>query len=518
MLEKSVIVIGAGIAGLSAGCYAQMNGYRTRIFEMHTIPGGLCTAWKRKGYTIDSCIHWLVGSKPGRSMNRYWQEVGMVQGREFLDLEEFVRVEDEQGRTLSLYTDLDRLEQHLLELAPEDEKLIREFVSAARRLVNFDSPPDRLPGMKGMLEYAGEMLKLVPALPVFPRWGKLSMGEFSARFKNPFLRQAMASTWGEDFPVIAFMMTLAWLHDHNAGYPIGGSLPLALAVEKRFKDLGGEIHYGSRVEQILTEGGRAVGIRLADGREERADIVISAADGHATIFNMLDGRYLDDRIRGYYDHYKLFPPIVYLALGVKRSFDGEPQIISGTVFSLDEPLRVGDKDLQRLEVRIQNYDPTLAPRGHSVIYMILETGYEYWKDLYAEDRERYDAEKQELALRVIRRLEKRYPGLEADVEMVDVATPVTFESYTGNWRASWEGWLPTPDNLMARMSRTLPGLENFYMVGQWVQPGGGLPSGVMTGREVVGMICKQDGRRFSTSLPSEKHPAGQTALHQAGAD
>lgn len=66
-MEKSIIIIGAGIAGMAAGCYGQMNGYRSRIFEMHDKPGGLCTAWERKGYTIDGCLHWLVGSS-----TRYW--------------------------------------------------------------------------------------------------------------------------------------------------------------------------------------------------------------------------------------------------------------------------------------------------------------------------------------------------------------------------------------------------------------------------------------------------------------
>ena len=64
MAEKSLLIIGAGIAGLCAGVYAQQNGYASKIVEMHTLPGGLATAWKRKGYTIDGCIHWLVGSSP----------------------------------------------------------------------------------------------------------------------------------------------------------------------------------------------------------------------------------------------------------------------------------------------------------------------------------------------------------------------------------------------------------------------------------------------------------------------
>ena len=73
-MTKSIIVIGAGVAGLSTGCYGQMNGYQTQIFELHDKPGGLCTAWKRKGYTFDGCIHWLSGSKAGSSMNAVWQE------------------------------------------------------------------------------------------------------------------------------------------------------------------------------------------------------------------------------------------------------------------------------------------------------------------------------------------------------------------------------------------------------------------------------------------------------------
>jgi len=70
-MGKSVIIVGAGIAGLSTGCYARMNGYETTILEMHNIPGGLCTAWKRSGrsssdrYTFDTCMHRLLGSKVG---------------------------------------------------------------------------------------------------------------------------------------------------------------------------------------------------------------------------------------------------------------------------------------------------------------------------------------------------------------------------------------------------------------------------------------------------------------------
>jgi phytoene dehydrogenase-like protein len=82
-----------------------------------------------------------------------------------------------------------------------------------------------------------------------------------------------------------------------------------------------------------------------------------------------------------------------------------------------------------------------------------------------------------------------------------VATPVTFRRYTNNWQGSFEGWLVTPENMLLQMKKTLPGLDNFYMAGQWVMPGGGLPAGLISGNHVVQILCKRDHRGFKTSTP-----------------
>jgi phytoene dehydrogenase-like protein len=102
---------------------------------------------------------------------------------------------------------------------------------------------------------------------------------------------------------------------------------------------------------------------------------------------------------------------------------------------------------------------------------------------------------------VVNQLDQRFPGLAKQVEMRDVATPLTWVRYTGNWRGSYEGWLPKKWNFMTRMSKTLPGLANFYMAGQWVEPGGGMPTAVMSGRNVMQIICKKDKRPFVTTKP-----------------
>ena len=93
---KKILIIGAGISGLSAGCYARMNGYDAEIYEMHNIPGGLCTSWKRGGYTFDGCVHWLMGSGKGSPFNRFWNELGVLEGTRFIDHEEFFRFEDRE--------------------------------------------------------------------------------------------------------------------------------------------------------------------------------------------------------------------------------------------------------------------------------------------------------------------------------------------------------------------------------------------------------------------------------------
>ena len=102
-------------------------------------------------------------------------------------------------------------------------------------------------------------------------------------------------------------------------------------------------------------------------------------------------------------------------------------------------------------------------------------------------------------------LERRLPGISGQVEVVDVSTPMTVERYTGNWQGSQEGWLVTTDTIMMMgrgMDKTLPGLTNFYMAGQWVEPGGGVSAAALSGWRVIRMLCKKDRKKFNTSLPT----------------
>jgi phytoene dehydrogenase-like protein len=241
-----------------------------------------------------------------------------------------------------------------------------------------------------------------------------------------------------------------------------------------------------------------VGVRLENGEEHHADHVVSAADGHATIFDILEGKYIDDTIRGYYEKLPVLAPLVYIGLGVDRVFDDLPQMVEGLVLLLDEPLLIGGTKVDRLTVHPYNFDVSMAWPGKTSVTLLIHSDYAYWKSLRA-DIGRYREEKARTAEAVIKVLDQRFPGLAAQVEMVDVATPATFERYTGNWQGSYEGWLMTPKTLMMNMKKTLPGLDNFYMANQWVTPGGGLCTAMLNGRQAVQLVCHRDRVNFTAS-------------------
>lgn len=489
-MSKSILIIGAGIAGLATGCYAQMNGYQTRIFGLHDKPGGLCTSWKRKGYTFDGCIHHLAGAGSSTELHRMWQELGSVQGRKMLFPEDLVQVEGPGGKVLTVYTDLDRLEQHMKEIALADTRTIEEYTRAARRFACFDFFALLGGG-------SGAMLKALPYLPTLIKWMRITLGDYAQRFSDPFLRAAFP--WIQyDFPNIPAGLNLDFLagcHNKALGWPEGGSLGFSRAIERRYLELGGQVHYKSRVAKVLVEGDRAVGVRLADGSEHRADVVISAADGRATIFDLLEGKYASDLIRRYYASAPAHQEMcVHVSLGVARDLSHEPHALT---ILLEQPVTLAGQTCERLDVENYAFDPTLAPAGKTALKVLLDSSYDYWKELRA-DPERYRAEKERLAEQVIGLLEARFPGIREQIEVVDVATPLTVERYTGNY-LGYQAWgIPnvSPLGSLKGLSTTLPGLTGFYMVGHWAGATIGVSTVAAAGRKLVQRLCKADGRRF----------------------
>jgi len=492
MTDKSLLIIGAGIGGLSTGCYAQMNGYRVRILEMHNAPGGLCTAWRREGYTFDGCIHNLAGSSPKSAFHNMWRELGIVPAIAMHAYEELVRVERPDGEPLTVHTDLDRFAVHMKQLAPGDASLIDEIVRAARRFNHFD--------VMGLVTASPfERLTALRMAPTLIKYGGATMEQFSKRFTDPFLRRAFPTLLydGPQTPTLILLSFLGRMEIGELGWPVGGSANFARAIEQNLLQLGGEIIYDAHVTSILTEGDRAVGVRLADGSAQHADIVVSNAYGSSTIFDMLGGKYVNSAVKSYYD-----APVdriemgIHVSLGIARDLGQEPHAI---VLLLKTPMIIAGEERDRFFVEPFGFDKSLAPAGKSILKVVFATSYKFWEQLHAEP-ERYEAEKARIAETVIAQLEPRFPGLRQQVEVTDVATPMTTKRFTGNGH----GFQVSPNQMLLamltgkRLSQTLPGLRNFYMVGQWAGLPG-LPLVAAMGRDVARAMCHKDGKPFVTS-------------------
>lgn len=534
-----MIIIGAGIGGLSTGCYARMNGYRTQVLEMHEIPGGCCTAWERGDFTFDACVSWLLGNGPGNEMHQIWLELGALQGKRMRHFDVFNIVRGRDGRAVHFYSDPDRLQQHLLALSPADARLIQDFCDGLRTfrkaLANY---PFLAPvGLMRRAERWRMLASFLPHFNVIRRSLGTLMTDYSARFQDPLLREAFNFILYEKhpaFPVLPFYFQLASHANRSAGVPEGGSLGLARSIEQRYRRLGGSVTYNAKVEEVLVEDDRAVGVRLSDGRELRADIVVSACDGRTTLMKLLNGRYLNPTYRRLYTSTidqpgMVFPGYVTLFLGLRRAFPaGDPC----TTYLLDEDLAAALPGIRHPSINVQFRSRTTraSPPDSTVVYASYFSDIEPWRALRGgpeqSTRSRggtelhtlpvrhsraYSAAKRQVRTTIQGFLEERFPGLTESIAVRDVSTPLTQVRYTGNYDGTVLGWQPFTaggETLEAEIKKNgpaLPGLANFYLSGVWATTGG-LIRAAAAGRHVMHFICRDDGRPFTAWIDDSAPP------------
>ncbi|MCE1254419.1 MAG: NAD(P)/FAD-dependent oxidoreductase, partial [Anaerolineae bacterium] len=441
-MSNSIIIIGAGVAGLSTAIYARQNGYDTTLFEAHSLPGGFCTSWKRKGYTFDGCIHDLGGGAPSSPLHYLWQELDVLRDHSVVHCDIYAKYVCDQGELLA-YADINRMQAYLYELAPQDRPAINAYIQGIRDFF----PVDLFTLQEGK---PGSLLSALPHLPKIVYWSRINMAQFAQRFNNPLLRRAFPHLQYdfESIPMSVHLNFAARNHLKTMGFPQGGSLAFAQRLAQYYQKLGGEIYYQARVNQILVKDNTAVGVELNDGRRFYADRVVSAGDGYSTIYQLLDGRYTRADIDHYYKNAPDKCPMnLQLSLGVNHDLSLEPR---AAYLELNSPLHIAGEDLSILDIETFGYDPSLAPQGKGVIKVLINSSYAYWKNL-KNDPAAYQAEKEQITRQLIEALEKPYPGISSQVESSDLATPLTNERYTGSLHGS-QAWFPTR-NLFWNMLR-----------------------------------------------------------------
>lgn len=244
------------------------------------------------------------------------------------------------------------------------------------------------------------------------------------------------------------------------------------------------------MEEIIVENGSAKGVKLTDGTILRADYVVSAADGYTTLFKLLKGQFKSPKLDHVYSKWILFTSMVQVSFGINKELHTDYSI--QVVQACGE--KIGSTELKH-NYRILNYnfDPTMAPEGKSCIIIRFDSPYDLWKNL---GKEAYNEEKKRIEEDAKKILEKHYPGSSQHIEVCDIATPLTTIRYTGAWRGSYEGFIPTPKNVIDQLDQRIPGLDHFYLAGQWLFPGGGIPPSVQSWKWAIQLICRDEKRKF----------------------
>ena len=492
---KKVVIVGGGIAGLSAGIFAQKNGFESIILEKNSNLGGECTGWDRQGYHIDGCIHWLVGTKEGTGIHDLWTTVGALDGVELFHPESFLTFEH-GGVMVHLYRDLERLKSSWLELSPQDEDAIQDFCQAIEKLQSFEIPV----GKPMHLMTLGEKIRLMSSMKdagmIMRKYGKISLKEYARTFKHPALREALATFVPEAYSASSIFFALAAFTKGQASVPYGGSKAFAMRMVGRYLSLGGTIEAPCEVVELGIDHNKVHSVICNNGKTFEADYFIAACDAHVLYERLLKGKYPDSAFQKRYNNPTDYPLAseVRVALGYEGTMGDIPRTLRFPV----APFEINQTSINHLTMTHYQYEPGFAPDGHSLITCSINqfySDYEAWHAL-AKDSKAYRQEKARIGEEIVRAIEIRFPRMEGKLTVLDVATPKTYERYCNAYRGAFMAFLPTVRGKMMSHTGRIKGLNNLFLSGQWLQPPGGLPVALITGKDTIMRLCKQEKKQF----------------------
>ncbi len=492
---KKIVIIGGGIAGLSAGIYARKAGYDVDIYEKNSLAGGQCMGWNRKQHHIDNCIHWLTGTKETSGLRKVWEDIGALNpNNEFVQNEVFYtsKVGEESA---TLWKDLDRTKRELLLLAPEDRIEINKFIKHVEYAKCCDVPVEMPMDFMKLYDYY-KLGKSMSGMPkVMKEYGKISIEDLAKRFTHPVLKTLMSDYMPKEYQASAFIVSYATVVSGNGEVPKEGSLAMTNRIIAKFKELGGRLYCNSNVRRVVIKDKNAVGIELSkDSRIVDADYVISATDTSEMFTNLIGKNYMNKKWRTSYGDEQKYPLIS--GFQVAYSIDKDLFHYFDTVFFDCEPFQINNKSFNRMSVKPYQYEPDFAPDGKIVLQMNIaqyDDDYRYWK---AMNEEEYQNTKSELAEVIKNRLIGQFPDLQNHIELLDCWTPLTYERYCNSYHGAYMSFITRKDVKSFHVKGTIDGLSNVFIASQWIMAPGGLPVAAAAGKFAVQRMLKREKRSY----------------------
>lgn len=492
-----LIIVGGGISGLSAGIYAQQSGIEATIFESHSIAGGNSTSWRRNGYLFEGGLHWLVGSSDSTPLNELWREVGALQENNPIhNRDPFITYVGKNG-SAELYRDTKRLEESLIAMSPQDEKIIRSFSKSIAAVSKVSMPITDIKGVKVKKKHKmslSMMLSMIGSMKTMAKLSQLSVGEYISQFKDARLRELLSTVVGsEEFSANSLTFTLGGLAANDCGYPKGGSLRMAQNMADTFKKLGGKLVLNSCVDKVNITNAKADGV-WSGGKLYKSDAVIVTQDTVSAVDRLFEVPLKEawiDELK------KNVSPIncTFMSLGIAADLSHIP---ANAIFPLEKAFTYGG--VSHKSISVNNYAgfEGYAPQGcTSLTIILMEDTYDEWKARKADGT--YEQKKHELAELIIDRLTSVIPQIAGKVDVWDIATPLTYERYCGTYRGSWMSIMKPGKQRMQYPAKS-ESIKGLYFAGQRMLVPGGLPVALTSGREAVQYVCLDQDIVFQGKL------------------
>jgi all-trans-retinol 13,14-reductase len=510
--EFDAIVIGSGIGGLaSAALLAQRGGKRVLVLERHYTAGGFTHVFHRPGYEWDVGVHYIGQLGSGSPMRALFDEIteGRLKWNAMPEVYDRIRIAD---RSYDFVSGAERFTERMRECFPGESAAIGRYVAQVRdaaRASRLFFAEKALPATLARL--AGPLMRRR-----FLSYARRTTAETLARLTgNRELIAVLTGQWGDYGlpPGQSSFGMHAIIAEHyleGAFYPVGGASRIAASIAPTIKRAGGRILVGAEVEQILLDArNRAIGVRMADGRELRAPLILSDAGAWNTYASLLPpgapGRAPSlaeiERIPNSMGH-------VCLYVGLRRD-PGEPEFGDTNLWIY--PSADHDANLARYAADPERpfpglfisfpsaKDPDFARRhpGRATIEVVTVAPYN-WFERWADTRWKrrgadYDALKQRLAERLRAELERHVPAVRGKIDYCELSTPLSTRQFVNCPQGQIYGPACTPERFLVRSLSPRTPVGNLYLTGAdaampgvvGALAGGGLAASAVLRRNVM---------------------------------
>lgn len=482
-MGKQIVVIGGGLAGLTAGIELLQKGHKVTLIEKNDYVGGLCSGYDVKGYYIDTCIHWLMGTKHTNEIHEIWKNIdAFTSDTKIIKLDNFVVI-DYNGIKIKLGRDLEKTKQEWLKIASEDKKEINKFFKMTitlRRLMKYALKSNEKKSIK-------DIIKLLIKAPSIIKSMGVSREKYSQRFKNPALRFAIRNLMTGYNSMFFLFDVYGLFSDDNADVPSGGAKYMVERVKNKFISLGGTLLLNEEVTGLEIKNKRVLTVKTNKNQIFSVDDVISAIDPNYVFKNLLNNKYQIKKLTK--ANRSINKNNISSCFNIYITIKGDLSSLKDpTVINID-PVKVGATNIDYLLIRPYSFDPDYFVKDNKTVVSLFvdqnHLDYEYFKSLSKEELE---IEEQRIQDELISRLINRYPEHQNKIDILTKFGPLELEKQVNTSYGSIQSYSLMGLKSFYKVEGKIKEIDNLYFIGQWTRALGGTPTALLSAHKVVEKI------------------------------